>query len=113
MVGAAIAPGSDATLEHVGINPTRVGVINILKLMGADISILNTREVGGEPVADIRVRHANLKVLLFRASRFRLRLTEFPALFIAAAVASGETVLTGAEELRVKSLTASRSWHGA
>ena len=102
MVGAAIAPGSDLTLEHVGINPTRVGVINILKLMGADISILNTREVGGEPVADIRVRHANLKGVAIPREQVPLAIDEFPALFIAAAVASGETVLTGAEELRVK-----------
>ncbi len=102
LVGAAIAPGSDLTLEHVGINPTRVGVINILKLMGADISILNTREVGGEPVADIRVRHANLKGIAIPRAQVPLAIDEFPALFIAAAVASGETVLTGAEELRVK-----------
>ncbi len=102
MVGAAIAPGSDLTLEHVGINPTRVGVINILKLMGADISILNAREVGGEPVADIRVRHANLRGVAIPREQVPLAIDEFPALFIAAAVASGETVLTGAEELRVK-----------
>ena len=102
MVGAAIAPGSDLTLEHVGINPTRVGVINILKLMGADISILNTREVGGEPVADIRVRHANLKGVAIPREQVSLAIDEFPALFIAAAMASGETVLTGAKELRVK-----------
>lgn len=102
MVGAAIAPGSDLMLEHVGINPTRVGVINILKLMGADISILNAREVGGEPVADIRVRHAGLRGITIPREQVPLAIDEFPALFIAAAVASGETVLTGAEELRVK-----------
>ena len=102
MVGAAIAPGSDLTLEHVGINPTRVGVINILKLMGADISILNTREVGGEPVADLRVRHAGLKGVVIPRDQVPLAIDEFPVLFIAAACASGETVLTGAEELRVK-----------
>ncbi|MBI3575441.1 MAG: 3-phosphoshikimate 1-carboxyvinyltransferase [Gammaproteobacteria bacterium] len=102
IVGAAIAPGSDLTLEHVGINPTRVGVINILKLMGADIAILNPREAGGEPVADIRVRHANLKGVAIPREQVPLAIDEFPALFIAAAVASGETVLTGAEELRVK-----------
>ncbi|MDO8595506.1 MAG: 3-phosphoshikimate 1-carboxyvinyltransferase [Sulfuricaulis sp.] len=102
MVGAVIAPGSDLTLEHVGINPTRVGVINILKLMGADISILNAREVGGEPVADLRVRHASLKGITIPREQVPLAIDEFPALFIAAAVASGETVLTGAEELRVK-----------
>lgn len=102
MVGAAIAPGSDLTLEHVGINPTRVGVINILKLMGADIAVLNTREVGGEPVADLRVRYAGLKGIVIPREQVPLAIDEFPALFIAAAVASGETVLAGAEELRVK-----------
>ena len=102
MVGAAIAPGSDLTIEHVGINPTRAGVINILKLMGADIAILNPREVGGEPVADLRVRHADLKGITIPREQVPLAIDEFPALFIAAAVASGETVLTGAEELRVK-----------
>lgn len=102
MVGATMTPGSDLTLEHVGINPTRVGVINILKLMGADISILNAREVGGEPVADLRVRHAGLKGITIPREQVPLAIDEFPALFIAAAVASGETVLTGAEELRVK-----------
>ena len=77
MVGAAIAPGSDLTLEHVGINPTRVGVINILKLMGADISILNTREVGGEPVADLRVRHAGLKGVVIPRDQVPLAIDEF------------------------------------
>lgn len=61
MVAASIAPDSDITLEHVGLNPTRVGVINILKLMGANIDVLNEREVGGEPVADIRIQSAELK----------------------------------------------------
>ncbi len=61
MVGASIAPGSDITLERVGVNPTRTGVIDILRLMGANIELLNQRLAGGEPVADIRVRHAPLK----------------------------------------------------
>ncbi|MDO6805599.1 hypothetical protein Q4595_24305, partial [Wenyingzhuangia sp. 1_MG-2023] len=60
MVGASIAPGSDITLQHVGINPTRIGVINILRAMGGNIEVMNEREVGGEPVADIRVRSAQL-----------------------------------------------------
>ena len=102
MVGACIAEGSDITLEHVGINPTRVGVINILKLMGADISVLNETEVGGEPVADIRVRSSKLKGINIPEDQVPLAIDEFPALFIAAACAEGETVLTGAEELRVK-----------
>jgi len=102
MVAASIAPNSDITLEHVGINPTRVGVINILKLMGANIELLNEREVGGEPVADIRVRSAQLKGIQIPEDQVPLAIDEFPAIFIAAACAEGETVLTGAEELRVK-----------
>ncbi len=102
MVGACIAEGSDVTLEHVGINPTRDGVINILRLMGADIEVLNPRTVGGEPVADIRVRASRLKGIHIPEEQVPLAIDEFPALFIAAACAEGETVLTGAEELRVK-----------
>lgn len=103
MVGAAIAPGSDVTLEHVGINPTRIGVINVLRLMGADLELSNQREVGGEPVADIRVRGgAPLKGIRIPEEQVPLAIDEFPALFVAAACAEGETVLTGARELRVK-----------
>ncbi|MEW6353890.1 MAG: 3-phosphoshikimate 1-carboxyvinyltransferase [Pseudomonadota bacterium] len=102
MVGASIAPGSDIILEHVGINPTRIGVINILRLMNADIEVLNEREVGGEPVADIRVRASRLRGVRIPEDQVPLAIDEFPALFIAAACAEGETVLSGAEELRVK-----------
>lgn len=102
MVGASIAPGSDVVLEHVGINPTRIGVINILRLMGADITLMNERDVGGEPVADIHVRAAPLKGIRIPEDQVPLAIDEFPAIFIAAACAEGETVLTGAEELRVK-----------
>lgn len=102
MVGAAIAPGSDVTLQHVGINPTRIGVINILREMGADLEMSNEREVGGEPVADIRVRHRPLRGIRIPEDQVPLAIDEFPALFVAAACAEGETVLTGAEELRVK-----------
>ena len=102
MVGASIATGADVTLEHVGINPTRMGVVNILRLMGADIMLHNTREVGGEPVADIRVRSHRLRGIRIPQDQVPLAIDEFPALFIAAACAEGETVLTGAHELRVK-----------
>lgn len=102
MVAAAIAPGSDITLEHVGINPTRVGVINILRQMGTDITLIDQRETGGEPVADIQVRYAPLRGIEIPQSQVPLAIDEFPALFIAAACADGTTVLTGAEELRVK-----------
>ncbi len=102
LVGASIAPGSDLLLEHVGMNQTRDGVINILRLMGAQIEVLNQREIGGEPVADIRVRSSKLKGIKIPEDQVPLAIDEFPAIFIAAACAEGETVLTGAEELRVK-----------
>lgn len=102
MVGASIAEGSDLIIEHVGMNPTRTGVIDILRLMGANLELLNPREVGGEPVADIRVRAAQLKGIRIPEELVPLAIDEFPVLFVAAACAEGETVLTGAEELRVK-----------
>lgn len=102
LVGASIAPGSDVLLTHVGINPTRIGVITILQLMGADITLHNQREVGGEPVADIQVRYAPLRGIKIPLDQVPLAIDEFPALFIAAACAAGRTVLHGAEELRVK-----------
>jgi 3-phosphoshikimate 1-carboxyvinyltransferase len=102
LVGASIAEGSDLTLQHVGMNPTRDGVINILRLMGADIEVSNEHVIGGEPVADLRVRSAKLKGIQIPEDQVPLAIDEFPALFVAAACAEGETVLTGAEELRVK-----------
>ena len=102
LVAASIAEGSDLLLEHVGINPTRTGVIDILRLMGADLTLENQREVGGEPVADIRVRAAQLKGIDSPEDLVPLAIDEFPVLFIAAACAEGRTVLRGAEELRVK-----------
>jgi 3-phosphoshikimate 1-carboxyvinyltransferase len=102
MVGAAIAPDSDLVLEHVGINPTRIGVLNILRAMGARIDVEREREVGGEPVADIRVRSSRLRGIVIPEDQVPLAIDEFPVLFIAAACAEGETVLRGAEELRVK-----------
>jgi len=102
LVAASIAPGSDLLLTHVGINPTRIGVLNILQLMGADITLKNQREVGGEPVADIQVRYAPLTGIEIPQDQVPLAIDEFPALFIAAACARGRTVLRGAEELRVK-----------
>jgi len=102
LVAASIAEGSDLLLEHVGMNPTRDGVINILRLMGADIEVLDRCEVGGEPVADLRVRSAGLRGIRIPEDQVPLAIDEFPVLFVAAACADGETVLTGAEELRVK-----------
>ncbi|WP_426112064.1 bifunctional prephenate dehydrogenase/3-phosphoshikimate 1-carboxyvinyltransferase [Pseudomonas sp. DSP3-2-2] len=102
MVAASIAEGADLLLEHVGINPTRIGVIQILRLMGADITLENQREVGGEPVADLRVRSAKLKGIEIPEALVPLAIDEFPVLFVAAACAEGRTILRGAQELRVK-----------
>lgn len=102
MVAASIAPASDITLQHVGINPTRTGVIDILRLMGAEIELLNRREIGAEPVADIRVRSAQLSGIDIPLELVPLAIDEFPVLFVAAACARGTTRLSGAEELRVK-----------
>lgn len=102
MVAAAITPGADLMIRHVGINPTRIGIINILRAMGADLSLSNESEVGGEPVVDIRVRYSPLKGIHIPEDQVPLAIDEFPVLFVAAACAEGETVLTGAEELRVK-----------
>lgn len=102
LLGASIAPGSDLLLEHVGMNPTRDGIITILRRMGADIEVRNQRNVGAEPVADLRVRHAPLKGIRIAEDQVPLAIDEFPAIFVAAACAEGETVLTGAGELRVK-----------
>jgi len=102
LVAASIAQGSELVLEHVGINPTRTGVIDILRLMGGDITLENQREVGGEPVADLRVRGAKLKGIEIPEHLVPLAIDEFPVLFVAAACAEGRTVLRGAEELRVK-----------
>lgn len=102
MVGASIAPGSDITLQHVGMNPTRIGVINILRMMGANISLSHEQSVGGEPVADVRIQASALKGIRIPEDQVPLAIDEFPALFVAAACAEGETVLTGARELRVK-----------
>lgn len=102
MVAASIMPDSELTLNHVGINPTRIGIIDILELMGADINLINEREVGGEPVADIVVKSAPLNGVDIPQHLVPLAIDEFPVIFVAASYASGTTVLTGAEELRVK-----------
>ncbi|MCF6249864.1 MAG: bifunctional prephenate dehydrogenase/3-phosphoshikimate 1-carboxyvinyltransferase [Methylococcaceae bacterium] len=102
LVGASIAPDSDVTLKHVGINPTRTGIIDILRLMGANIEIINERTVGGEPVADLRVVSSQLKGIDIPEELVPLAIDEFPVLFVAAACAEGQTRLTGAAELRVK-----------
>ena len=102
LVAAAICPGSDLSLRHVGMNPTRIGVLHVLRAMGADITELNPRTVGGEPVADLHVRGGHLRGIAIDPAWVPLAIDEFPALFIAAACAEGTTELRGAEELRVK-----------
>ena len=102
LVAASIAPKSDLLLEHVGVNPTRMGVITLLQQMGADITLLNERIVGGEPVADLHVKYSELNGIEIPQEQVPLAIDEFPVLFIAAACAQGETLLRGAEELRVK-----------
>lgn len=102
LVGAAISPGSDVLLTGVGLNPTRDGIVRVLRAMGARIDILDPRTAGGEPVADLRVRGSVLHGIAVEPSWVAATIDEFPAVFIAAACARGETVVTGAEELRVK-----------
>lgn len=102
LVGASIAPGSDLLIEGVGVNPTRTGALEVLRLMGADITVEAEREIGGEPIADLRVRSAPLSGVRIPRELVPLAIDEFPVLFIAAACAEGVTVLEGAEELRVK-----------
>ena len=102
VVGASIVPGSDLTITGVGINPTRTGVLEALTEMGADIQVLNRREQAGEPVADLRVRSATLHGIRVGAERIPETIDEFPILCVAAALAEGETTITGAQELRVK-----------
>jgi 3-phosphoshikimate 1-carboxyvinyltransferase len=102
LVAASISPGSDVVLKDVGMNPTRTGVIGILRLMGASIEVVAERESGGEPVADLRVRGSALRGVEIPVDLVPLAIDEFPVLFVAAACAEGETLLHGAEELRVK-----------
>jgi 3-phosphoshikimate 1-carboxyvinyltransferase len=102
LVGATIARDADLMLEQVGVNPTRTGVIDILRLMGADLSLINPRDEGGEPVADIRVRTSRLRGIEIPKPLVPLAIDEFPVLFVAAACAEGVTVVKGAQELRYK-----------
>ncbi len=102
IVAALIVPGSELTIENVGLNPTRAGLIELLRQMGGSIEELNPREVGGEPVADLLVKHSALKGIEVNPAVVPSMVDEFPVLFVAAALAEGTTVTTGLEELRVK-----------
>ncbi|MFY2764911.1 3-phosphoshikimate 1-carboxyvinyltransferase [Arenimonas sp. MALMAid1274] len=102
LVAASLVPGSDLLLRRVGMNPRRTGLLQALRLMGADITELDPGEQGGEPVADLRVRHARLRGIEVPEVLVPDMIDEFPALFVAAALAEGRTVVRGAAELRVK-----------
>ena len=102
IVAATLAPGSDLTLENVGVNPTRHAMLDIMNRMGADIELMNERRQSGEPVADIRVRHSALHGIDIPAALVPIAIDEFPAILVAAAMAEGATRLSGAAELRVK-----------
>ncbi|MGM0688235.1 MAG: 3-phosphoshikimate 1-carboxyvinyltransferase [Bacillota bacterium] len=103
MVAAAIMPGSELLLKNVGVNPTRSGIIDILNTMGAEIELQNKRDWGGEPAADILVRGGSrLKAASLSGEIIPLLIDEIPILAVAASVAEGKTVISGASELRVK-----------
>lgn len=102
IVAALLVPDSELTIENVGLNPTRAGLIEVLRAMGGRIEETNSREVGGEPVADLVVRHSPLKGIEVDPTVAPSMIDEFPALFVAAALAEGRTVTSGLDELRVK-----------
>lgn len=102
MVAATVVPDSDLTIEGVGANPTRDGIIEALKRMGADIRVVNTREFNGEPVSDIRVRSSVLRGTVIEGDLVPRMIDEIPVLAVAAAAAEGETVVRDASELKVK-----------
>jgi 3-phosphoshikimate 1-carboxyvinyltransferase len=102
IVAALIVPGSELTIENVGLNPTRAGLIEVLRRMGGSIEEVNARTVGGEPVADLAVRHSPLKGIDVDPAIAPSMIDEFPALFVAASLAEGRTTTSGLDELRVK-----------
>ncbi|NJM49494.1 MAG: 3-phosphoshikimate 1-carboxyvinyltransferase [Sphingomonadales bacterium] len=102
VVAALITPGSEITVRNVGMNPTRTGIYKMLEAMGADLIYTNQREVGGEPVADITARHSALTGIEVPADVAPSMIDEFPVFFVAASMASGRTVTSGLDELRVK-----------
>ena len=102
VVAALLVEGSDLIVENVGLNPTRAALFDVLRLMGGSIEELDRRDVGGEPVADLRVRHSLLNGIDVDPAVVPSMVDEFPILFVAAALAKGRTVTTGLEELRVK-----------
>nr|WP_314465100.1 3-phosphoshikimate 1-carboxyvinyltransferase [uncultured Novosphingobium sp.] len=102
IVAALVTPGSEVVIENVGLNPTRAGLVEVLRQMGGSIAFLNEREVGGEPVADLLVKHSQLKGIEVDPAIAPAMIDEFPVLFVAASLAEGVTVTSGLDELRVK-----------
>lgn len=102
LVAALIVPGSELLIRNVGVNPTRTGVLEILQAMGGDITLLEQREVSGEPVADLLVRSSRLKGIEIGGDVVPRAIDEFPVISVAAALAEGTTVIRDAHELRVK-----------
>ena len=102
MVAGLIVPGSDVMIENVGMNATRAGLYDVLRAMGGQIEAVNLREVGGEPVADLRVQYSQLSGIAVDPALVPSMVDEFPVLFVAAALAKGRTITTGLDELRVK-----------
>ena len=102
MVAAAISENSEINIIQVGLNPTRTGIVTLLRLMNADIEISNERTIGGEPIGDIKVISSGLAGISVPLDLVPLAIDEFPIICIAAACASGTTIIKGAEELRVK-----------
>ncbi len=102
LVAGAITPGADLTVQNVGLNPSRTGVLDVLEQMGARIELLNGREVAGEPVGDLRVTHGPLQAFTIGAELIPRLVDEIPVLAVAACYAEGVSRVSGAEELRVK-----------
>ena len=102
IVAASIVPGSEVTIQNVGVNPTRTGIVDVLLQMGGDISLHNRREQAGEPVADIRVRYCKLNAARIEGGVIPRAIDEIPVLSVAASYAAGKTIIRDAAELRVK-----------
>ena len=102
LVAGALIPGADLTIENVGLNPTRTGILEVLEQMGAQIEVLNPRDVAGEPVGDLRVTHGPLKPFHFGEEIMPRLVDEVPILSVAACFCDGESRISGASELRVK-----------
>jgi 3-phosphoshikimate 1-carboxyvinyltransferase len=102
LVAGAITPGADLTVENVGLNPSRTGILDVLEQMGARIEVLNQRDVAGEPVGDLRVTYGPLQAFEIGAELIPRLVDEIPVLAVAACCAEGISRVTGAEELRVK-----------